>query len=218
MKLLQSLFMPVLWVGIAGVSATSIAACGSGQQDPKTGSDSTAASPLSGTVATDFAAQDTNGATLHLSQYLGKNVILIDFWATWCQPCLEEMPHLRRMYEANKAKGFVVIAVSMDGPETVAEVPSFAQRNRLTFPVVLDEDSHVASIYNPRKAAPLSAIIDRKGKVVLVHEGYNPGDEQMLAAEVDKALNEPEVTAPASPPPPANATAAPAVPAAPAAQ
>jgi peroxiredoxin len=213
MTIRHALFM----MGVAGVSATSVVACGSGQ-DSKTASDSTASSPLSGTVATDFSAQDTNGATLHLSQYLGKNVILIDFWATWCQPCLEEMPHLRRMYEANKAKGFVVIAVSMDGPETVAEVPSFAQRNRLTFPVVLDEDSHVASIYNPRKAAPLSAIIDRKGKVVLVHEGYNPGDEQLLAAEVDKALNEPEVTAPATPPPPANATATPAAPAAPPAQ
>ncbi len=204
MKILHSLFM----VAVAGVSATSVVACGSGQ-DSKTGSDSTAAAPLSGTVATDFSAQDTNGATLHLSQYLGKNVILIDFWATWCQPCLEEMPHLRRMYEANKARGFVVIAVSMDGPETVAEVPSFAQRNRLTFPVVLDEDSHVASIYNPRKAAPLSAIIDRHGKVVLVHEGYNPGDEQLLAAEVEKALNEPELVAPAVPPAAPNATAAP---------
>jgi peroxiredoxin len=203
MKIQHSLFMAI----VAGVSATSVVACGSGG-DSKTASDSTAAAPGSGTLATDFSAQDTTGATLHLSQYLGKNVILIDFWATWCQPCLEEMPHLRRMYEANKARGFVVIAVSMDGPETVAEVPSFAQRNRLTFPVVLDEDSHVASIYNPRKAAPLSAIIDRSGKVVLVHEGYNPGDEQLLAAEVEKALNAPAtpaapVTAPPAAPPPA---------------
>ena len=202
--------------GAAFVAA--LAACGSGQ-DAKSPSSST--SLTSGSGASDFSAQDTNGATLHLSDYLGKNVILIDFWATWCQPCLEEMPHLRRMYEANKGKGFVVIAVSMDGPETVAEVPSFAQRNRLTFPVVLDEDSHVASIYNPRKAAPLSIIIDRSGKVALVHEGYNPGDEQMLAAEVDKALNAP--VAPAAPapvlaPPPANATATPASPPAPAAQ
>jgi peroxiredoxin len=187
MKIQHSLFMAL----VAGVSATSVVACGSSGGDSKTASDSTASAPASGTLATDFSAQDTNGATLHLSSYLGKNVIVIDFWATWCQPCLEEMPHLRRLYEANKARGLVVIAVSMDGPETVAEVPSFAQRNRLTFPVVLDEDSHVASIYNPRKAAPLTAIIDRSGKVVLVHEGYNPGDEQLLAAEVEKALNAP---------------------------
>ncbi|MEO8876936.1 MAG: TlpA family protein disulfide reductase, partial [Polyangiaceae bacterium] len=75
--------------------------------------------------------------------------------------------------------------------------------------------------YNPRKAAPLSIIIDRTGKVVLVHEGYNPGDEQMLAAEVDKALAAPvapAAPAPVSAPAPANATATPAQPAAPAAQ
>lgn len=190
------------------VAMAFLAACGGGQDAKSPGSSST--SLTSGSSASDFSAQDTNGATLHLSDYLGKNVILIDFWATWCQPCLEEMPHLRRMYEANKAKGFVVIAVSMDGPETVAEVPSFAQRNRLTFPVVLDEDSHVAGIYNPRKAAPLSLIIDRTGKVVLVHEGYNPGDEQMLAAEVDKALNADATQTPTTPAPAAATPTTPA--------
>ncbi|MGH7283841.1 MAG: peroxiredoxin family protein, partial [Polyangiaceae bacterium] len=96
---------------------------------------------------------------------------------------------------------------SMDGPETVAEVPSFAQRNRLTFPVVLDQDSHIASIYNPRKAAPLTLLIDRTGKIVMVHEGYNPGDEQTIQAEVQKALA-------TTPPPPAAPAPAPAAPAA----
>ena len=117
------------------------------------------------------------------------------------------MPHLRRIYEANKSRGFVVIGVSMDGPETVAEVPSFAQRNRLTFPIVLDQDSHVASVYNPRKSAPLSVLIDKTGKVVMVHEGYNPGDEQTIAAEVEKALAAPASNVPVAAPPPANATA-----------
>ncbi|MGH7326955.1 MAG: peroxiredoxin family protein [Polyangiaceae bacterium] len=138
------------WVASALVAFLFV---GCGGPDAKSANGaSSSASLSSGTVASDFSAQDTNGATLHLSDYLNKNVIVIDFWATWCQPCLEEMPHLRRLYEANKANGLVVIAVSMDGPETVAEVPSFAQRNRLTFPVVLDQDSHVASVYNPRKA------------------------------------------------------------------
>ncbi|MGH7281058.1 MAG: peroxiredoxin family protein, partial [Polyangiaceae bacterium] len=91
--------------------ALALAACGG--SDTKGANDASSASLSSGTVATDFSAQDTNGATLHLSDYLNKNVILIDFWATWCQPCLEEMPHLRRLYDANKASGLVVIAVSM---------------------------------------------------------------------------------------------------------
>jgi peroxiredoxin len=141
-----------------------------------------------GTQATDFAVRDTKGRTVRLSDYLGKEVVLLDFWATYCEPCLGEMPHLEAMYEANKAKGFVIIALAMDGPETVAEVPSFAVRNGLTFPVAADADSHVASIYNPKSSAPLSVLIDRSGNVVRVREGYNPGDEALVAEDVARAV------------------------------
>jgi peroxiredoxin len=137
-----------------------------------------------GTRATDFASSDTKGHTVRLSDYLGKKAVLIDFWTTYCEPCLAEMPHLEKMYEDNAGTGFVILAVSMDGPETVAEVPSFASRNGLTFPVVVDEDSHVASIYNPKKSAPLSVLIDKLGNVVRVREGYNPGDEKFVGADV----------------------------------
>jgi peroxiredoxin len=139
-------------------------------------------------VASDFSARDVDGKTLRLSDYLGKEAVLLDFWSTYCEPCLAEMPHLRRMYDEQKAKGFVVIAIAMDGPETVAEVPAFAKRNGMIFPVVLDEDSHVAQIYNPKKTAPLSVLIDKTGKVYRVREGYNPGDEKLVEADVLKVL------------------------------
>jgi peroxiredoxin len=132
-----------------------------------------------------------HGKTVRLSDHLGKEVVLLSFWSTFCEPCLAEMPHLESMYESEKSKGFVILAVSMDGPETVAEVPSFASRNGLTFPVVLDEDSHVASLYNPKKSAPFSVLIDKHGAVVRVREGYNPGDETLVAADVKAALAAP---------------------------
>ncbi len=137
-----------------------------------------------GAMATDFAARDLEGKTVKLTDYLGKQVILIDFWATYCEPCLAEMPHLRSLYEKNRTKGFVVLAVSVDGPETVADVPSFVKRNGLVFPVLFDEDSRITSVYNPKKSAPLSILIDRNGKVMRVHEGFNPGDE----ADTDMAV------------------------------
>ena len=145
--------------------------------------------PGAGATASDFSARDIDGKTVRLSSYLGKQAILLNFWQTWCEPCVAEFPHLRRMYEANKDKGFVLFGVAMDGPETVANVPAFAKRNQLNFPVLLDEDSHVAAVYNPKKSAPLSVLIDKTGKIVVIREGYNPGDEEYLAAEVAKVLD-----------------------------
>jgi peroxiredoxin len=196
----MKLFAAILGLGIARM----IFACGGagGPASPgaaapeasnESGSATATATPRTGTrgaQATDFTARDVDGRTVRLSDYLGKQAVLLDFWSTYCEPCLAEMPHLRRIYEANKAKGFVVLAVSMDGPETVGQVPSFAKRNGMVFPVILDEDSHIVSIYNPKKSAPLSILIDKQGRVVRVHEGYNPGDENAIAEEVAKVLDQ----------------------------
>jgi peroxiredoxin len=148
-----------------------------------------AATTSAGSAASDFTARDIEGKTVKLSSHLGKEVVLLAFCATWCEPCVAEFPHLRKLYEANKAKGFVILAVAMDGPETVANVPAFARRNQVNFPMLTDEDSRIASLYNPKKSAPLSVLIDRSGKIAAIREGYNPGDEEFVAQDVAKALD-----------------------------
>jgi peroxiredoxin len=173
---------------LGGVAALAFACGGAmegGGVHPKSGG-----SVTTGARATDFAARDIDGRTVRLSDHLGKRVILLDFWATFCQPCLAEFPHLNRMYEENKDRGFIIIGVSMDGPETVSDVPAFVRRNNVTFPIVLDEDSRIASVYNPRKSAPLSVLIDKQGRVVKVREGYNPGDEEFVAEDIRNALDQ----------------------------
>ena len=140
--------------------------------------------------ATDFTARDIDGKTVRLSDYLGKQVVLLDFCATWCQPCLAELSHLRRLYAKEKVRGFVVLAIAMDSSDTVAEVPAWARRNSLDFPVLLDEDSHIAGVYNPKKSAPLTVLIDRKGDISYVHDGYNPGDEVALEHHVAVLLDD----------------------------
>jgi len=155
------------------------------------GSQPTAASPTdtggAGSVAPDFTGRDVAGKTFRLSDYHGK-VVLLDFWATFCEPCKAEFPHLRALYEGNRDKGLLVVGIAMDGPETVADVPAFLKRFDLDFPVVTDEDSRIASLFNPKKSMPLSVLIDRAGHVVRVREGYNPGEERLVAADVDEAL------------------------------
>jgi peroxiredoxin len=146
------------------------------------------ASSGQGSTASDFSARDVEGKSVKLSDYLGKKAIILNFWATWCEPCVAEFPHLRRMADANKEK-LVILGVAMDGPETVANVAPFAKRQQLNFPVVLDEDSHVAAIYNPKKSAPLSVLIDKQGRIFKIREGYNPGDEEFFAQDVAKMLD-----------------------------
>jgi peroxiredoxin len=139
-------------------------------------------------AAPDFTGRDVSGKTFRLSDHVGKDVILLDFWSTYCEPCKAEFPHLRAMYHEQRGRGFLVVGIAMDGPETVADVPAFVKRFELDFPVVTDEDSRIASLYNPKKSMPLSVLIDRSGRIVAVREGYNPGDERLVAADVGKAL------------------------------
>lgn len=173
-------------IALAAVCAFFGAGCG-GASDGSGAKSAT--STTTATSAQDFSGRDIDGKTVRLSDYLGKQVVLLDFWSTYCEPCKAEIPHLRRMYDAHKAKGFVVMGIAMDGPETVAEVPAFAKRNGMTFPVVLDEDSTIASIYNPKKSAPLTVLINKQGQIVRVHEGYNSGDEETLEKHVRELLD-----------------------------
>ena len=134
---------------------------------------------------TDFTLNDVDGNSVSLSEYAGKGKpVIISFWATWCKPCIAEMPHLQQIYERNKA---VVLAISLDGPETEADVAPFVKSKGFTFPVLIDTETRAASLYTPRRAAPFTVIINKSGKIVKRREGFNPGDEVQLEADVDAA-------------------------------
>jgi len=137
--------------------------------------------------APDFALDDLGGRTVRLSDHAGK-VILLNFWATWCVPCAAEMPHLQKLYEHYADRGLIVLAISMDGPESVADVAPRARQYRLSFPVLLDEETRVVGLYNPKRAAPFTVLIGRDGSVVSTREGYAPGDEAALEREIRSLL------------------------------
>jgi peroxiredoxin len=138
--------------------------------------------------APDFSLPSTDGRTVHLSDYLGKSVVLIDFWSTTCDPCMAEMPYLVDLYKAKKAKGFVVLAVSLDGPESLADVNRVVHDKEMIFPVLLDQETTVVARYNPKREMPFAVLIDKAGTIVEKKPGYTPGDEKVLAAAVEKML------------------------------
>ena len=167
-----------------------LVACGSVDSSAQSPAAGTGGVSPAGTVAPDFTGRDLQGKTFRLSDHLGKDVILLDFWSTYCEPCKAEFPHLRTMYDQARAKGLLVVAVAMDGPETAADIPAFVKRMDIDFPVVLDDDSRIASLYNPKKSMPLSVLISKTGRISVVREGYNPGDEKLVQADVTKELDQ----------------------------
>ena len=140
-----------------------------------------------GEAAPDISLRDIDGVLVNLSDYEGQ-VVLINFWATWCQPCQVEMPHLQQMYTDFADQGFVVLSISIDEARSASMVKPLIRSYGYTFPVLLDRDTSVVSVYNPSKILPYTALLDREHRIQVVHQGYNPGDEVGLRAEVEALL------------------------------
>ena len=142
---------------------------------------------FAGDTVADFNLRDIKGNTVSLSDFEGK-VVLVDFWATWCGPCKDELPHIQRMYDDLGDQGFVVLAITTDDARTKSQVKPFVRRSGYTFPVLYDTDSSVLVVHNPTKTLPFSVVIDRQGQIASKHAGYNPGDEVALRAEIEALL------------------------------
>ena len=136
----------------------------------------------------DFELPRLDGGTERLSAHFGKHVVLVDFWATFCKPCLRAMPDLDALYRARKERGLVVLGVSIDGPGSAAEVRAEVARLGVSFPILLDEESRAVSLYNPRASAPFSVLIGRDGRLLAKREGYTTGSHAALQADIDAAL------------------------------
>ncbi|MBU5486337.1 redoxin domain-containing protein [Clostridium sp. MSJ-11] len=111
--------------------------------------------------AIDFKLQDLEGKEISLSEFKGKKVFL-NFWASWCGPCKAEMPHMQTLYEETKDKDIVILAVNVG--ESKDKVKSFIEKNKYTFPILLDMNQEVATQYGIA-AFPTSFFIDEEGYV-----------------------------------------------------
>ena len=133
-------------------------------------------------VAPDFSLPDLNGKPLNLASYRGK-VVLLDFWATWCEPCKDEIPHFVALQNKYNSQGLQILGVSMDdGPEPVRE---FYRRYHMNYPVVMG-NAKVGEQYGGILGLPISILIDRNGHIASKHIGAT--DVSVFEKEINNLL------------------------------
>lgn len=135
--------------------------------------------PLVGGPAPPFTLPDLEGKPVSLEQFHGRPVLL-NFWATWCEPCKKEMPEIQSAYDTHRADGFVVLAI--DFGETPEAAAKFVRKMGLTFPVLIDRKVTVASTYGI-VSLPVTFLVDREG---VIQERFFGGG--LTAAQIDAAL------------------------------
>jgi len=141
----------------------------------------------SGKNAPDFNLDDIDKNDVELSKLTGNGPILISFWATWCKPCVEEMTEFARIYEEYKAKGFNMLAVSVDNEKTVSKVKPFVKSRKYPFTGVLDTNGETARKYGVL-SIPATFLLDKEGKVVYQSTGFKKGDELKLIKKIEENL------------------------------
>jgi peroxiredoxin len=137
-------------------------------------------------AAPDFTLKSLEGSNLRLNEYRGQ-VVLINFWASWCGPCRQEMPLLDRIHQRYSDAGFAVLGVNVEG--TLGPAQDIATKTGVTFPVLVDENQLVSELYD-LEAMPSSVVVDRDGVVRYVHRGYKPGDEAKYLEVVKQLIGE----------------------------
>jgi peroxiredoxin len=145
-----------------------------------------------GKRAPEFSLKDIDGQSVKLEDFLGKSPILIDFWATWCVPCKEELPHLEDIYKEYKDKGLKFFAISEDSPRSMSKVKPYVKSKGFEATVLLDPDGSVLRKFFGSNTLPYTVIIDKDGKIVRTFTGYVPGQQKDIKEIVEKMITNAE--------------------------
>ena len=134
-------------------------------------------------IAPDFTLKDMKGNEHRLSDYRGK-VVIVDFWATWCPPCVLEIPHFVKFYNKYKEKGLVILGVSLD--TDLKRLENFVEDKKMEYPVLVNAQQ--VSVTYAVQAIPTAYIIDKDGKIREKFMGYVPGYEKKIEKTFLKLL------------------------------
>src|ERR1700751_812072 len=133
-----------------------------------------------------FTLAASSGQQVSLAQYKGQ-VVMINFWASWCGPCRTEMPLLESIYKKYNKMGFTMLGVNVEPDSNAAN--EWLKATPGSFPILYDRDSKVSKLYDV-SGMPSTVIIDRTGKVRVLHRGYKPGDENEYLDSIRTLIRE----------------------------
>lgn len=136
--------------------------------------------------APDFTLKSLSGENLKLSELRGQ-VVLVNFWASWCGPCRQEMPLLDDLYQHYEKLGFTVLGINVE--QDIAPAQALLKEHPVHFPVLFDPQSTASKLYK-LDAMPSTVLVDRSGNVRYLHQGYLPGYEQTYQQQVSELLRE----------------------------
>ena len=140
----------------------------------------------SASAAPPFTLAARGGRDVSLAQYRGQ-VVMINFWASWCGPCRQEMPLLEGIYKKYRSAGFTMLGVNVEPDSKAAD--EWLKQTPVSFPILYDRDSKVSKLYDVA-GMPSTVIIDRSGKLRMLHRGYKPGDENEYLDSIRALIRE----------------------------
>jgi len=141
--------------------------------------------PLEGKPAPDVELPLLGGGKIKISEYKGKNILILDFWATWCSPCVRAMPIITEVAGQFKDKGVLLFAINSGEEE--AKIREFIKEHNITATVALDPKNEASRLYQA-EAIPQTVIIDREGMIQVVHSGIGPNTRRELIQEIETLL------------------------------
>ena len=136
--------------------------------------------------APDFTLKSRSGENIKLSELRGQ-VVMLNFWASWCAPCRQEMPLLEKLYQRYEPMGFTLLGINVE--ENSDDALRWLKNLDISFPILLDTKNTTSELYSVM-AMPTTLIIDRDGKVRFLHRGYVPGVEEEYQQQVRTLIKE----------------------------